>query len=366
MGMVGVSSRETIMTKTRNLVQHDGNGNIVFERIQSWEVGNHSTPHEYHMLWYSGTGSSVALGSSPCGSPQASDQNSYNLSVSKAMAAFDAAKSDSATWANNALEAEATANSIGSACDKLMGFGKALDRGAPAPYLAKLLGISGSRSKWGKAKAAFKTFGDAWLSWHFGWSPMADDIGTAMNRINEPSGFSRKIRGRASAAFETHDIYHVGPDAFGISSLSSDHSHRVYHCNVQAVVTLDSPIIGSLNALGFVNPLSVAWEAVPYSFVVDWFSNVGQFLGQSTMMTGYTAVAREFCVYQVAERDAFSVTSGPHANTDFDYNGASSSCYVDRLPALPGVPLAFKPFKGFSASRGATAAALLAQFLSSK
>jgi hypothetical protein len=33
-----------------------------------------------------------------------------------------------------------------------------------------------------------------------------------------------------------------------------------------------------MSQLGMANPLSLAWELLPYSFVVDWFLPIGQFL----------------------------------------------------------------------------------------
>jgi hypothetical protein len=41
-------------------------------------------------------------------------------------------------------------------------------------------------------------------------------------------------------------------------------------------------------ALGFTNPLVVAWEVVPWSFVVDWFIPVGRYLEQLSATHGWT------------------------------------------------------------------------------
>lgn len=41
---------------------------------------------------------------------------------------------------------------------------------------------------------------------------------------------------------------------------------------------IDNPLLKTLDECGVLNPLSVAWELVPLSFVVDWFIPVGKFL----------------------------------------------------------------------------------------
>lgn len=41
-------------------------------------------------------------------------------------------------------------------------------------------------------------------------------------------------------------------------------------------------------ALGLTNPASVAWELVPFSFVVDWFAPVGDWLNALDATLGYS------------------------------------------------------------------------------
>jgi hypothetical protein len=42
--------------------------------------------------------------------------------------------------------------------------------------------------------------------------------------------------------------------------------------------------------MGVVNPLSIAWEVIPFSFVVDWFIPVGQVLEACTATMGLSFV----------------------------------------------------------------------------
>jgi hypothetical protein len=44
----------------------------------------------------------------------------------------------------------------------------------------------------------------------------------------------------------------------------------------------------ALSSAGVTNPLLVAWELVPFSFVVDWFLPVGNYVEQLDAMLGYT------------------------------------------------------------------------------
>jgi hypothetical protein len=40
---------------------------------------------------------------------------------------------------------------------------------------------------------------------------------------------------------------------------------------------IENPLTNTLSSLGLTNPLNVAWELVPFSFVVDWFIPIGDF-----------------------------------------------------------------------------------------
>lgn len=57
-------------------------------------------------------------------------------------------------------------------------------------------------------------------------------------------------------------------------------------CEVKIVYKVENRTLASLNSLGLVNPLSLAWELLPMSFVVDWFIPIGGFLRQLTAPLG--------------------------------------------------------------------------------
>ena len=54
---------------------------------------------------------------------------------------------------------------------------------------------------------------------------------------------------------------------------------------------LRSPGVALLSQLGLINPALIAWERVPYSFVVDWFVPVSSWLNSLTAASGYDFIA---------------------------------------------------------------------------
>jgi hypothetical protein len=49
---------------------------------------------------------------------------------------------------------------------------------------------------------------------------------------------------------------------------------------------VDSQLTGALSNHDLINPLSIGWEVIPYSFVVDWFAPIGNTLSSLTATAG--------------------------------------------------------------------------------
>lgn len=60
--------------------------------------------------------------------------------------------------------------------------------------------------------------------------------------------------------------------------------HQYYRCSLTYEVDNSGYAIAS--RVGLINPAEVAWEVVPWSFVVDWVAPVGDWLGAMTADTG--------------------------------------------------------------------------------
>jgi len=113
---------------------------------------------------------------------------------------------------------------------------------------------------------------NTWLAYSYGLKPLVNDVASAVTilekGLRDPS---RPVVVRASSTKS-------------VSGLVS--SSGVYHDRIEGSVRvsgkiefwISNPVLYTLEQVGFVNPLSVAWELVPFSFVVDWFVPIGDFL----------------------------------------------------------------------------------------
>jgi hypothetical protein len=120
-----------------------------------------------------------------------------------------------------------------------------------------------------------KSASAAWLSLQFGWKPMLSDIYNAVNFITD----GLKANPPLSLVAIEHD------DGFGKPSLYSAYKelgtvNGTFKRGVEVGVTytVKNPALYDATKMGLTNPLSLAWELLPLSFVVDWFIPIGDFV----------------------------------------------------------------------------------------
>lgn len=126
-----------------------------------------------------------------------------------------------------------------------------------------------------------KSFANNWLEFSFGWLPTVSDIFNAVDIMQRPYP-SVQISGqgmRKSASITRQP----GGTPQNTWVINRDSECKV---RISSLVTISNPNLFRANQLGLVNPLTVAYELVPFSFVLNWFVNVEEFLSQYTDFTG--------------------------------------------------------------------------------
>jgi len=281
----------------------------------------------------------------------------------KAYAKFIDQMKDTAQNANNILEAGQSVGQILSHVSSIASSIHAIRRGDVAGA-AKALGVSIDAKGANKIKRRAKQAADRWLELHFGWVPLVQDIGSSIDILQGTGKSSTSlVRQKTGAGFSGNSYSTSGS---GINWPYYDDVHDSLNWSGGAVmrgmVGVENPNVAIANQMGFVNPLSVAWEAVPFSFVADWFSNVGQCLSAMTDFWGYQL-----------HNGSTSVLSTTVRNYGFTRRGLSDSFlfkqetysvkYVSmtRTAGIVSPVFKFSLPKAISPTRGATAISLLVQ-----
>lgn len=135
-----------------------------------------------------------------------------------------------------------------------------------------------------------------WLELNFGWIPIIEDIYNIIDIINgslnsEGDGilsFSGYGELEVPAATCNVQISARKETVFG----SSEHFQASFSGKLglrytsHATYRVNTDVISVLAQLGLTNPLEVAWELVPYSFVIDWFLPIGDWISSLSADAG--------------------------------------------------------------------------------
>jgi len=123
-------------------------------------------------------------------------------------------------------------------------------------------------------KPTYDDFTSAWLEYKYGWVPLLSDVKGAAELCAQSFNDIRptSVYGKAETVFTTKNVYSTQ----GLTGTAYGKANSKYKAVCKFEVS--SVVADKLKQTGIADPLVLAWEMLPYSFVVDWFVPVGQYL----------------------------------------------------------------------------------------
>lgn len=157
-----------------------------------------------------------------------------------------------------------------------------------------LMDIRGRRLKKGKklppeAKSFIGAPSSWWLQYWYAFTPLVSDVYGLAALVEEG------LREKDLLFSVTRTI--TQPLVPPYLPLSTSHvkefsrwesGHATESCRVKIWVRVSTTQLASLNQLGLLNPALIAWELVPFSFVVDWILPIGVYLENLSATSGVT------------------------------------------------------------------------------
>lgn len=330
----------------RKVLQNTPYAIEVREWMGSKPVGREPCPLDYLKATGSYSSKYINKGALNDGAAyEAQDYRTEPETYNKCYARFIDKFSTASQQAVNFAERESAMKMVATRASQMLKSYRALKKGRLGDAAAAL-GISGSKrpkNRWSRPKDA----SNLWLELHFGWVPMCQDIKAAIDLYTKDlPDFPIK----ASARRVTSTVSPVKVDQW------AENGVRVYRCRMGADIRVTNPNSYYANQLGLLNPFSVAYELIPFSFVVDWFTSVGQVINSLSDFAGVEMVNSYTTESYTGQVTIQMLNSG--GSTDLI---TTHGIRVRRTLGIRRPALIVKTFEGLSLVRGATAIALLLQ-----
>lgn len=196
-----------------------------------------------------------------------------------------------------------------------------------------------------------KTAANGWLFWSYGVKPLAEDIYNGLDVLQRPLAYEEKIRVTASGSGKKTEVVPETWREYGTTTKWTGSVRGA--CG--ATVSVSNPNHYLLNKMGLANPFQWVLEGITFSFVLDWFSNLSQVVGQFNQFYGYDIKDTWRSMKYKSSRTWFSTSpySDPQERNGF---------VIRRYTELPKPKLVFA-YERFELQRALNAISLLIGFV---
>ena len=205
-----------------------------------------------------------------------------------------------------------------------------------------------------------KTAQNRWLELQYGWLPMIADIKTAFKEMSTlPEAdlikFTHSDKIQRAARFTSG----------GRAGMSGTENMII---KTSCYYVQDSKNLRKAAQWNLgINPLLTAWELVPYSFVIDWFIPIGDFLSQFSASAGLRFISGttvSYCTYtcEQTKDESVGVTVSGMTRRCYYTNVYEQKGFCVRRKVLTASPVGLPTFSfNISGKRAVNALALITQ-----
>lgn len=185
-------------------------------------------------------------------------------------------------------EREQTANLIASTARRLAQAIENLRRGNVVGVAHALFGTKNAKRG---IKRVAGGIPEQWLALQYGWKPLLSDVyGSCEELAALTTGVQPEVFTVTATAQTNFDrsTYVSGGDGGWIPPVEWSSSSGAVRGKALVAAKVSSDFVTGASRTGLINPLTLGWELLPYSFVVDWFYPVGDFLERCNATDGLT------------------------------------------------------------------------------
>lgn len=219
------------------------------------------------------------------------------------------------------------------------------------------------KSLWGRGagvREGLRKQGGNVLEYSFGWAPLVGDLASAVEVFGKGIPPPYVKAGHKYA-------YKISTGWVDLGAVLRNDARQIsLQWTLRAKIRVTNPNALLLNELGLANPATVLWEVVPWSFVVDYFVNVSDFLGSFTDFLGLELMDQNKTIFIRETGQSAGKWDTGYSQSYSPYRYTWERTYVQRSLGIPGPSLVVRLPWRMSMQRASTSIALLLQQLPRK
>ncbi len=216
----------------------------------------------------------------------------------------------------------------------------------------------------GKPAGLAKTISDTYLEWHFGWQPLVDDVASAIADCGRFRFSSIPVSAYASSHYQGN--VHSSSTGLPFSSTGVNQHYRdtsVYSARYKGAVRVKN--LSQDGRISWAQSLQLtpdkwlptAWDLLPYSWMADYFVNIGQIIrGLSAMtadlswgcITTRDQTTRTYFDYTWGDPVKFGITAPSNLQAFGSIFGGTGDMWVRTVSRSPLTPGSLVPSLQFS------------------
>lgn len=269
-------------------------------------------------------------------------------------------------------ERNLTAHLVGDIATKVAGAISHLRKG-DIVGAANAIGVKAGKRASSRFRKSFardqsQAVANGWLSLQYGWKPLLSDVYGACETLARVNATSEYVSTKKSKTRVT-PLRLFTTSKSGVSLVTTRCESGERRTTVKCGVTYYRPSgsVADLASLGITNPLLLAWELMPYSFVVDWFLPIGSWLDTLDATWGLTFHSGFSTLF--SKSSAESIVSNYGVNSSNQMVNSSTTGRYEGVRCIRSALVSF-PFSGVprfknpvSLTHMANGLALLSQLL---
>lgn len=191
--------------------------------------------------------------------------------------------------------------------------------------------------------AAIDAFGQRWLEYRYAWQPLVADVYGAVEAIERSDNgtFDRYIiRSRKVAKSTLQGTKPYGGVLTRVAGYTLNTSRHYRYSDVSGAkvciyADLTNATYRRMMDVGVTNPATTLWESLPYSFIVDWFLGVGDYITAVNAFSGLKFRGGTVTRFRKYSADAYVTFDGDINGRSYQVFSRDDSYFDRRLYIVP-------------------------------